>query len=295
LETVAHNPTIPSSGSKVKIAAKIQRPFLSWLAAIGGGATLAVSMVLAETPTPRAAGVPPPQAGPNEHPLAPVLRWAEEGLPVIESLKDYSATLVRRERIRGKLSKYEYVFVKIRHQPFSVYARFLSPASVKGQEVVYVAGQNQGNLWAHRAHMPIKVSLNPQGMIAMAGRHYPLTEIGLVNLVRRLAEVGRQDVRYGECTVKYFTAAKLNQRVCTVIQVAHPVPRDVFRFHLARVFVDDELKMPIRYESYDWPSEPGGEPELIEEYSYLDLKLNNGFTDLDFSTLNPDYRFPQTR
>jgi hypothetical protein len=284
----------PGSRRNVKILAKIRRPCLKWLAAMGGVATLATSIVLAETPSPGPAGVPPPRADVKEHPLQPVLRWAEKGLPAIEKLKDYSATLVRRERIRGKLSKYEYVFVKIRHQPFSVYVRFLSPASVKGQEVVYVAGQNQGNLWAHAAHTPMKVSLNPQGMVAMTGRHYPLTEIGLVNLVRRLAEVGREDIRYGECEVKYSTGAKVNQRVCTVIQVLHPVPRDAFRFHLARIFVDDELKMPIRYESYDWPTEPGGEPRLIEEYSYLDLKLNNGFTDLDFSTQNPDYRFPQT-
>ena len=77
------------------------------------------------------------------------------------------------------------------------------------------------------------------------------------------------------------------------IEVTHPLARDVFRFHIARVFINDELKMPIRYESYDWPTEPGGEPELIEEYSYLDLKLNNGFTDKDFSPSNPDYQFPQ--
>ena len=48
------------------------------------------------------------QFEPNEHPLAPVLRWANQGLPAIENLKDYSAVLVRRERIRGKLSGYEY-------------------------------------------------------------------------------------------------------------------------------------------------------------------------------------------
>jgi hypothetical protein len=49
--------------------------------------------------------------------------------------------------------------------------------------------------------------------------------------------------------------------------------------------------MPTRYESYDWPAEPGGEPRLIEEYTYLHLKPNNGFTDLDFSVENPAYGF----
>ena len=44
---------------------------------------------------------------------------------------------------------------------------------------------------------------------------------------------------------------------------------------------------------YDWPREAGGQPELIEEYTYRDLKLNIGLTDEDFSTQNPDYHFRQ--
>ncbi len=71
----------------------------------------------------------------------------------------------------------------------------------------------------------------------------------------------------------------------------HPVPRRNFLFHLARIFVDDELGVPVRYEAYDWPREPGGAPELIEEYTYLDLKLNNGFTEADFDVRNPNYAF----
>lgn len=242
----------------------------------------------------RATGKSQVETPSSEHPLAPVLRWAKEGLPAIEALADYSATLVRRERVRGKLSGYEYMAIKIRHHPFSVYACFQSPAAIKGQEVIYIAGQNEGNMWAHKARMAVTMSIHPEGMVAMSGRNYPLTEIGLVNLVRRLVEVGQQDVNYDGCEVKYFTQAKVSQRPCTVIQVMHPTQRDVFRFHLARVFVDDELKVPIRYEAYDWPREPGGEPELLEEYTYLDLKLNNGFTDEDFSTLNPAYHFEQS-
>jgi hypothetical protein len=84
---------------------------------------------------------------------------------------------------------------------------------------------------------------------------------------------------------------KVADRVCTCIEVVHPVPRRNFRFHLARIFVDDELNLPIRYESYSWPTTPGGAPELIEEYTYLDLKLNVGLTDSDFDIQNPNYQF----
>lgn len=231
----------------------------------------------------------------NEHPLTPALKWAQEGIGPLEAINDYSATIVKRERIGTKVGDYEYLFAKIRHKPFSVYLYFLGPPSLKGQETIYIQGQNDGKMWAHTTGVKDTlvgtVSLKPDGMIAMQNQRYPITEIGLLTLVRRLVEVAQEDMKYGECEVKFFPGAKINNRVCTCLQVTHPVARKNFRFHLARIFVDDELNLPIRYESYDWPKEPGAEPELIEQYTYLNLKLNNGFTDEDFSIKNPNYHF----
>jgi hypothetical protein len=85
--------------------------------------------------------------------------------------------------------------------------------------------------------------------------------------------------------------AKINGRQCTCIQVVHPVPRSHFLFNMARIYVDNQLNVPIRYEAYEWPKEPGGEPQLTEEYTYLNLKLNNGFKDQDFDPKNPNYQF----
>ncbi|MBI1903218.1 MAG: DUF1571 domain-containing protein, partial [Planctomycetia bacterium] len=34
-----------------------------------------------------------------------------------------------------------------------------------------------------------------------------------------------------------------------------------------------------------------GKPELTEEYTYLKIKVNNGFTDADFDVKNPNYKF----
>ena len=220
--------------------------------------------------------------------------WRDEG-----DVHDYSATLVKRERVGGRLNEYEYLFVKIRQNPFSVYMYFLGPPNLKGREVIYVHGRNNGNLWAHTTGVQDTlvgtVSLKPDGMIAMQGQRYPLPEIGLVNLMRRLIEVAEKDVKYGECEVKFFPGAKINNRVCTCIQATHPVPRRNFLFHLARIFVDDELNVPIRYESYDWPKEPGAalDPvkDLLEEYTYINLKINQGFTDADFDIHNANYRF----
>lgn len=232
---------------------------------------------------------------PNEHPLMPTLRWAYSGLDNVEKLQDYSATLAKRERIGGKLLDHEYMFIKLRQKPFSVYMYFLAPADIKGQEVLFVDGKNDGNMLAHtvgiKDTMFGTVKLKPDGPIAMRNQRYPLTELGIFNLTKRLVEVAEKDIKYGECNVKFYEGAKINGRVCTCIEVIHPVPRRNFLFHLARIFVDKELNMPIRYESYDWPKAEGEAPGLMEEYTYLNLKLNNGFTDADFDKSNPNYKF----
>ncbi len=234
------------------------------------------------------------QRRPNEHPLMPCLRWAYDGIGDIERIHDYSATLVKRERIKGKLGEHQYMFVKVRHNPFSVYLYFLAPDKLKGQEVIYVDGQNNNKIFAHGTGIQKifgTVSLDPTGPIAMQGNRYPITETGVLNLVRRLIEIGEKDSKYGECEVKFYPGAKIEDRLCTCIQVVHPVPRRNFLFNVARIYVDDALNVPIRYEAYDWPAKEGGPPRLTEEYTYLNLKLNNGFTDADFDVNNPNYQF----
>ena len=230
------------------------------------------------------------------HPLEPALDLARRGLANLDAnIQDYSCTMVKRERIDGKLGDHEYMFVKVRHRPFSVYLYFMAPDAVKGQEVIYVDGQNDGNMLAHAGSgvraMVGTVSLKPSSMLAMQGNRYAITEIGVENLAKRLVEVAEHDRQFGECEVNFFPNAKVNGRICTCVQVVHPVPRRNFRFHLARVFIDDELMIPIRYEAYDWPAVAGGQPVLMEEYTYMNVKVNQGFTDLDFDPKNTAYKF----
>lgn len=233
----------------------------------------------------------------TEHPLMPALRWATTELENIRAIKDYSCFFYKRERIDGQLGGYQAMYMKVRHEPFSVYLYFKAPSNLEGQEVIYVKGLNDGNLQAHTTGIKSvvgTVSLNPNGTMAMRGNRYPVTEAGILNLLDRLVAVGNKDVQYGECDVQFFTSAqgvKVGGRPCTCIQVTHPVPRRNFIFYQARIYVDEELHLPVRYESYDWPPQQGGQPLLMEEYTYQNLKLNNGFTDIDFDTRNPNYGF----
>ena len=255
---------------------------------------LAASSVLAQNPAGQPAS---PELGQlTGHPLEPALDRAYKALKQIErEYKDYTCTLVKRERVDGKLTDYEYMFTKVRHEPFSVYMYFLKPEDMAGREVIYVSGENNGNLIAHEAKgikaLVGAVSLKPNAPMAMSGNRYPITEVGMLNLTRRLIEVGESDRKFGECDVQQVPNTKINGRSCMLIQVTHPVPRKNFRYHKALIYIDDELNIPVRFEAYDWPKVQGGPPVLLEEYTYVNVKFNTGLSNSDFDPRNPNYKF----
>jgi Protein of unknown function (DUF1571) len=230
-----------------------------------------------------------------KQPLAPALDLARKVLKNIQdNVHDYTATVIKQERISGKLTEPEVCQVKMRRKPFSVYMDFLEPPGLKGQEVIYVDGANDSNIVAHGSGLKAlvgTVKIPPGGPLAMAGQRYPITELGIENLTRRLIEVGTNDQHYGETYVWENDDAKVGDRPCISFTVLHPVKRSKFIFHIARIFVDKELLVPLHYEAYDWPEKPGDPPPLLERYTYANLKLNPGLTDADFDPSNPEYRF----
>ena len=227
-----------------------------------------------------------PNAAPAAaHPLDPEINFARQRMAAMEqNIQDYSCIFTKREMVDGKLLPYEQMFMKVRHHPFSVYMYFLGPEDVKGQQVVYVEGQNNGKMVAQPIGLKGKFGpyyLDPNGTFAMAGQRYPITNAGFLNLTKQLVEEGMRDRQYPQCEVKQFKGAKVAGRTCTVTEITHPqLPQ--FQYHKARIFVDDEWNIPIRLESYLWPQQPGGQPPVLEEYTYSNLKFNNGFTDADF-------------
>lgn len=237
------------------------------------------------------------------HPLDQAVTVAEDGLRNMQAnVFDYTALMVKRERVNGKLGDVEYMRIKVRNErdtdagrvPLSIYMNFVKPKAVKGREVIWVKGENEGKLMVHESGgLNFKTfHLDPNGWLAMKGNRYPISEAGMENLIVRLIEKATRDRDAGDCTVNYREGAKINGRSCSLIEVIHEVRRAPYEFHKAQVFIDDELQLPVRYASYDWPTQPGGKPVLMEEYTYVDVELNVGLTNDDFDPQNPEYRFP---
>ena len=250
-----------------------------------------------------AAATVPAQSGPvfdltqrpGEHPLAPSVRVLKATLDHIDrNIQDYSATLVKQERLDGELGEHQHILLKVKHEPFSVYMSFLKP--FQGREVLYVHGQNNNEMVVLEAgfkRMLGKMSLAPDGMVAMRGQKHPITRVGIRNLTAELLRKCEADLQYAECEVVTKDDTKINGRPTTMVQIVHPIPRQNFSAHIVRVFLDNELRVPIHYDAYLWPAQPGGEPPLEESYTYANLKINNGYTARDFDANNNPEIFKQ--
>ncbi len=92
----------------------------------------------------------------SPHPLDPELALLASIPTAFErDVSDYTAKLIKRERIRGKLGEPEELLVKIRCprvdpdgrlSGLHVYVRFEAPKGVAGREVIWIEGKNDGKM-----------------------------------------------------------------------------------------------------------------------------------------------------
>lgn len=227
---------------------------------------------------------------PGEHPLAPVIRvLTEVQANIDQNVRDYTCTLVKREALDGVLGEQQNIMMKVRNQPFSVYMVFLKPN--QGREVLYVDGANNNELTVletgFKRHLG-KLNLDPAGMVAMRGQKHPITEVGLRNLTAKLIAGKTAEMQFMECEVSTNPIAMVCNRSTTMIQIEHPTPRKEFATHISRIFLDNELRVPIHYDAFMWPEAPGQTPPLDASYTYANLKLNVGLAPRDFDAENPE-------
>jgi hypothetical protein len=194
-------------------------------------------------------------------------------------VKDYTCVLVKRERIAGELTPKNVVQMKVRNRPFNVHLRWRCPCELAGQEVCYVADKNEGKMRVRAAGLLGAVgfiSLDPEDPRARQTSNHAITDAGLGNLIDRLARSWQAE----QCTEGLrITLAEYEyaQKRCTRIEVVQPEEEQGrVPFQRTVVFFDQDNHLPIRVECYNWPSSPGEEGDLQEEFSFTNLVTNVG-------------------
>jgi hypothetical protein len=210
-----------------------------------------------------------------------------------KKVRDYSCVFHKHERIDGKLVSPHIMAMKARTDPLSIYFKFAQPN--RGREAIYDPAKTGGKILAHDVGLGKFLAgtmvLDPKGSMAMEENRHPISEAGIGALIKIVSDRWDAELDPDESTVAFHPHAKVGDRHCTMIESTHRSRRPEFFFYQVKVFIDQEHGLPIRFEAYDWPKAPGEPGDLVEEYTYSDLKIDVGLIDRDFDTANPGYSF----
>lgn len=206
--------------------------------------------------------------------------------PSYEKINDYSAILIKQERIRGILHREETISFKFQ-KPFRLYMKWL-PGPGEGREILYDPEKNEGKMLI-KPHglisliLPL-INIEPDNPMVKAKSRHTIKEAGLGEAIKNL--INQYDLAHDEGDLKIINSGEevKGNRKCLKIESFFPEGKKYYAGHIV-TYIDCEYNLPTHISIYDWKD------NLQEAASYNELRLNPGFTESDFNPRHPAYGF----
>ncbi|HEX6983743.1 MAG TPA: DUF1571 domain-containing protein, partial [Planctomycetaceae bacterium] len=220
----------------------------------------------------------------------------EEGVRRLREVSGYTAVFSKQEVVDGVLTERQTMRIKLRHEPFSVYMKWIE--GKPGQELLYVDGQNDGEMVVRPGGLKGRIlgviKLDPNGGMAMRESRHPVTEAGLLRLAEKVL-----DYRYNESSwLDGYTCtedeAEVDGRSCHRFTIVYDSPNVRRDYRKSVIYIDREHLVVTKIENYGWPGEtlPADRLDtetLLEAYGYTDINFETQLAAADFSAANADY------
>ncbi|MDB5311858.1 MAG: hypothetical protein JWO38_6060 [Gemmataceae bacterium] len=264
----------------------------TWLAVAAGGAAIGVAVAQPPATSPAPGKAPTSTVSPESTTPVDPARTADplgsmltDAKAAYARVRDYVCVFTRQERVNGVLGAEQVAELKVRTKPFSMAIRFARPDAVAGLEAKFTSTTLSGKMKYRPAGakgLNGTQMLSPDDPKVMAETRHPLTELGVGPVIDRLATIASREKTLGNPVEVYasdFQFAGRNVARYEMFTRRSHVYRYAYR---CLVYVDKETKLPVRFEAYD-EAKPGTTVgDLLEAYSYTDIKVNVGLGDSAF-------------
>ncbi|MDA0806571.1 MAG: DUF1571 domain-containing protein [Planctomycetota bacterium] len=268
---------------------------------VGADASLVIQAAEQKRPTPPP--LPEDSAMHLEGRVAMLLQIAmlQDASNRLESVKSYTATFEKQERIDGELSDEQSMQFKLQHKPLNVYMKWEKGDDV-GQELLFPAANDDPRLLVQLpkfgGRLPA-LKLEPSSALAMSKARYPVTMAGLKEMTSMTLEIRQRDIKLGDrVQVEMRDDRTFAGRSVYAYTVKYASQKDSEQYRKCILYIDKQLMVPVYSRNFTWPelvadADPNNldATTLIESYAYRGIKLEADLSPSEFARSNPDYKF----
>lgn len=204
------------------------------------------------------------------------------------SLRDATYIVTREEWSHGARLPVQQIAVKFR-QPEDIYLSWLDV--YPGREVLYRKDWNSGNLRVRPGGLIPTLNLSPTGSIAMQGSRHPVWMVAMPRLIERILGVMRLLQSRPELEAAYTDLGeqRIGGSASRCFEAELPYAEEP-ALYAPRVRICVSLQSGLPTEFRAWADEDGALRQ-VERYTFSQIVVNPGLTDLDFDPDNPVYAF----
>ncbi len=193
-----------------------------------------------------------------------------------QHIHDYTGTLYKQERIRGKLLDEQVIDFKFKENPFSIVMRWEKNA-IDADRILYVEDTNNPKVIAHPTGVLFWISSvksDPASERALKWNLYPISDFGFKRMMKKMLMFYRQGSAKELIEMRAIEPAEFDGRKCVKLDIAGQMDTSIATRSV--VYIDSRNVVPILVETY------GEKGKLIGRYAFKNLKFNVGLTDKDF-------------
>lgn len=225
----------------------------------------------------------------------------ENGARYLESIPNYAVTFGKQERINGDLSESQIIDMKVQHSPkFSVYMKWKNGDA--GRQVLYSEeyedGQMVVKLGGIKGRLLPALKLDPRGDRAMSESRYPVTEAGILGMLKQITTHRRNDLNRGHGVhCRRLPNQTFDERNCICIEFEYTGKEHSEIYRKSIILIDARHHIPVMARNYTWAREAEGltpaqldEQTLIENYSFTSINFGAELIAEEFRRDNPKYR-----
>lgn len=237
----------------------------------------------------------------NDDALKFSLLMMQDGLRFIENIDAYSVVFNKQERIQGDLSETQTIDMKVRHSPsFGIYMKWKNGDA--GRQLLYNEDYEDRKmcvkLGGFKGRLLPAIKLEPSGPEAMAQARYPVTEAGILGMLKLLVFHRQNDIKNGQgVRCVRLDDTEFDNRKCYCFLYEYQSPEFNKTYRKSLLMLDARYHVPLRVINHTWTENSEGltaveldEQTLIEDYSFLNIDFGREMVTIDFSRDNPAYR-----